>query len=33
MNRGADVVSEAWKRQLGRSCAAADRVLRLEDED
>jgi hypothetical protein len=33
VNRGADVVSETRERQLRRPCAAADRVLRLEDED
>ena len=33
VNRGADVVSEARERQLQGPCAAADRVLRLEDED
>jgi hypothetical protein len=33
VNRGADVVSEPRERQLRRPCAAADRVLRLEDED
>ena len=33
VNRGADVVSEAGERQLRGPGAAADRVLRLEDED
>jgi hypothetical protein len=33
VDRGADVVSEARERQLQRPCAAADRLLRLEDED
>jgi hypothetical protein len=33
MNRRADVVPEAGERQLGGTRPAADRVLRLENED
>jgi hypothetical protein len=33
VDRRADVVSKPGKRQLERARAAADRVLRLEDED
>jgi hypothetical protein len=33
MDRGADVVPKSRKRQLGSARAAADRVLRFEDED
>jgi hypothetical protein len=33
VDRGADVVAEAGQRELGRARAAADGVLRLEDED
>jgi hypothetical protein len=33
MDRRAHVVAEARKRQLERARSAADRVLRLEDED
>jgi hypothetical protein len=33
VDRRADVVPEAGERQLGRARAAADAVLRLEDED
>jgi hypothetical protein len=33
MNRGADVVAKAWKRQLRGARPAADRLLRLDDAD
>jgi hypothetical protein len=33
MDRGAEVVPEAWKRQLASSCPTADRVPGLEDEN
>ena len=33
MDGGADVVTEAGERQLRRTRSAADRVLRLDDED
>jgi hypothetical protein len=33
MNRRADVVAEAWNCEFGGTRAAADRVLRLHDED
>jgi hypothetical protein len=33
MDRRADVVAESRKRQLGGSRSAADRVLRLDDQD
>ena len=33
MDRRADVMAETGKCQLGRACAAPDRLARLEDED
>jgi hypothetical protein len=33
MDRRADVMAETGKCQLGRACAAPDRIARLEDED